>query len=360
MESKKQSTDASKKEDQEENSTSGKQGGSAFEEMKPMLRPVGVQMGIMKVDEELCVQCGLCIENCPLGAWEADKNGIPQMTAQNGCLSCYNCMVACPSEAVSAVETYHVKGGFFATDPYPLKNKNPLPPMDAEGKPDTWNEVEKHIFERRSVRNFLPEPVSEHLIQRVLEAGRFAPSAGNCQPWKFIVVTNKGLIEEMNNACFKLLSSITGVYNDDATVARLIPMYEESRNPGMFDPRMITGGAAAVARKVAPVFLGAPAVILIACDERAIGSPQMATGICVQNMNMVAKSLGLGFCWIGFSTLIERDPELKEKLGLQYPWKITTAAVLGYPSFKQEGIVPRDFRPVTWFRENETTPFIQE
>ena len=53
-------------------------------------------------------------------------------------------------------------------------------------------------------------------------------------------------------------------------------------------------------------------------------------------------------------------PELKEKLGLVMPWKINTAMVLGYPKFKQEGIVPREFRPVTWFREGADGPVIED
>ena len=77
-------------------------------------------------------------------------------------------------------------------------------------------------------------------------------------------------------------------------------------------------------------------------------------------MNLAALSLGLGFCWIGFSQVIEMIPALKEKLGLEMPWKINTAMVLGYPKFKQEGIVPREFRPVTWFREGADGPVIEE
>jgi nitroreductase len=77
-------------------------------------------------------------------------------------------------------------------------------------------------------------------------------------------------------------------------------------------------------------------------------------------MNLAAMSLGLGFCWIGFSQVIEMIPPLKEKFGLRDPWKINTAMVLGYPKFKQEGIVPREFRPITWFREEAGGPEVEE
>ena len=172
--------------------------GMTWEELEPMFRPTTVHMGVMKADPEKCTQCGLCLENCPFRAWETDEEGLPRMKEEYECFSCFNCMVACPTGAISIVDTYHVDEGFFATDPHPLPVRMPYEPQDPEGAPDEWNVIERAIFERRSVRNFKEDPVPEPLIRRVLEAGRFAPSGGNCQPWKFIVVPDKALIDEMN------------------------------------------------------------------------------------------------------------------------------------------------------------------
>jgi nitroreductase len=143
-------------------------------------------------------------------------------------------------------------------------------------------------------------------------------------------------------------------------VKGLIPVYQESLQSGLFDPRIMLGGCGSITRKNAPVFMDAPVVILMACDDRSIGGPQIQAGVCGQNMNLAAMSLGLGFCWVGFSQVIEMVPELKEKLGLAEPWKINTAMVLGYPKFKQDGIVPREYRPITWFREGENGPVVEE
>ncbi|UCD83950.1 MAG: nitroreductase family protein [Deltaproteobacteria bacterium] len=331
-----------------------------WEDVKHILRPETVHMGVMKADSEKCTNCMLCIDNCPFRAWEVGENEVPRMKEEYACFSCFNCMVACPVDAISIVDTYHVDKGFFATDPHPLPVKMPYEPKDAEGNPDKWNEIELAVYERRSVRNFKDTPVPETLIRRVLEAGRFAPSGGNCQPWKFIVVTNKPLIDEMNEGIYNVLNMLYQMYRNDETVKNLASMYEADPNPGLWDPRIILGGLGSISEKAAPVFLNAPAVILVACDDRAIGGPQIAAGICGQNMNLVAKSLGLGLCWVGFSQAIEMVPPLKEKLGLKSPWKINTAMVLGYPRFKQEGIVPREFRPVTWFREGSEGPEIEE
>ena len=77
------------------------------------------------------------------------------------------------------------------------KNNEELSPIGTwkEGQP--WNPVEKIIMERRSVRRFKKDPVPPNMIRRVLEAARFAPSTGNCQPWKFLVITNPEVIAEM-------------------------------------------------------------------------------------------------------------------------------------------------------------------
>ncbi len=123
-----------------------------FEELKPMLRPTGVEKGVMRFDAEKCTSCGLCILNCPFKCLEMDAEEHPKMKSEYTCMSCFNCQVACPTEAISIERTFNVKGGFFDTQIPPVKM--PLEPKDAEGKATEWNPVERMIIERRSVRHF--------------------------------------------------------------------------------------------------------------------------------------------------------------------------------------------------------------
>jgi nitroreductase len=58
-------------------------------------------------------------------------------------------------------------------------------------------DVSKAILKRRSIRQWKPATVEEEKIEKVLEAGRRAPSWGNTQPWRFIVVQDKAKIEEL-------------------------------------------------------------------------------------------------------------------------------------------------------------------
>jgi nitroreductase/NAD-dependent dihydropyrimidine dehydrogenase PreA subunit len=322
-----------------------------FEELKPMLRPTGVEPGVMKVDPEKCTSCGLCIENCPFKCLEMDETEHPKMKSEYICISCFNCSVACPVDALSVERIYNVKGGFFDTKTPSIKM--PLSPKDAEGKPAEWNTVERIVLERRSVRHFKKDPVPESLIIRVLEAGRFAPSGGNHQPWKFAVVTNPEMMAELETACHAFWAGVYPVFTNDDAVMNMVGVVET----GVFDPRT-QYGIRCIALKELPVFLGAPAVIFLGGHPK-LNNPALSIGICGQNMNIVANSLGLGACWSNFAGVAANAiPEVKSRLGFDDPWVIHTALVLGYPEFKQSGMVARHSRPVYWFRPGSKEPQI--
>src|SRR6056297_2362293 len=71
-------------------------------------------------------------------------------------------------------------------------------------EPLEWTEVEKVILTRRSTRAFKKEPIPDHTIRRILEAGRFAPSAGNSQPWRFAVVKSPEILAAMEKDAVKI------------------------------------------------------------------------------------------------------------------------------------------------------------
>ena len=86
----------------------------------------------------------------------------------------------------------------------------------------------------------------------------------------------------------------------------------------------------------------------------------MQVGICGTNMILAANSLGIKATWVGFISACNMVPSIMQKLGIKAPFAITSSIVLGYPKFKQEGIVPREFRPITWWRDGANEPEIEE
>jgi nitroreductase len=144
------------------------------------------------------------------------------------------------------------------------------------------------IRSRRSIRKYKSEAVPDDSIAKILEAGRWAPSGGNIQPWRFVVVKNQTTLD--------------------------------------------------VIRKVSPGYLGATPMAIAICSDRAtaqakggrLGRDYLTIADCsmaAENMLLAAHSLGLGACPIkSFSTAA-----LKEILELPEAIEPELILIIGYP-----------------------------
>jgi nitroreductase len=79
--------------------------------------------------------------------------------------------------------------------------------------------VYEAIFMRRSIRRFKPAPIPEEKLHKIMEAARLAPSAGNLQPWIFIVGKDKVMREKLaeaadNQYCIAGVPVIIAVFGD--------------------------------------------------------------------------------------------------------------------------------------------------
>jgi len=123
-------------------------------------------------------------------------------------------------------------------------------------------DVFEAIKGRRSIRKFDSKEVSDEELRRILDAAIRAPSAGNIQPWSFIVVKNPNKRRDLAGAAY------------------------------------------------GQIFIAeAPLVIVVCADERASGSGYGSRGrtlyciqdtaAAIQNILLAAHALGLGSCWVG-------------------------------------------------------------
>lgn len=136
------------------------------------------------------------------------------------------------------------------------------------------------IKERRSIRTFQDKQIPDGEIEMILEAGRWAPSASNRQPWKFIVIKNKDIL--------KKIASVTGYgwFIGEASFAvAIVGKPRTSRNWHVIDTSLVS-----------------------------------------MNMMLMAWSLGIGTCWIG-SMNKERA---KEILGIRSNDYLLTVLPFGY------------------------------
>jgi len=229
------------------------------------------------------------------------------------------------------------------------KNKKLSPPETGAD----FNFLEEIIYCRRSVRYFQKKQVPEYLIRRILETARFAPSAGNAQPWKFIVVRAPKMIAEMSEDIKKICQRIMKF--TDYTIpgkqhrqwlAKLLMRL----NPNMFHPIPFSA-MKLIAEEKLDVWHGAPTVIILLADQRAPGDPAIDIGIAGEHIVLTAHSYGLGTCWVSFVTPLALYRKWRKKLGIKYPYKLITSIAVGYPKGTPDGYVLRETQAIDWFDE---------
>jgi len=281
-----------------------------LERYRSVIAPPG-KACIPVIDAEKCKGCGYCIRICPLGAIELrDKKAIvvPRMkmgdTMQPSCFGCRDCTVVCPEGAITVEGQVIIDEGFYKSSyrERPIRMPQPL----GEGKPLSEDmaeltEVEKVIFRRRSNRIFKKDPVPTEIIERLLEAARFAPTAGNSQPVRYIVITDRAVIDEIRDGITPLLKMLSKQYKEGGKFIRSILSWWGLRNPGDMDIRPIY----AVEAFNAPgtklhLFQHAPVLILVLGDKRGVGDFKLECGMAAQNLVLAAHSMNLGTCYVGF------------------------------------------------------------
>lgn len=174
---------------------------------------------------------------------------------------------------------------------------------------------------RRSIQEYSPKEVSDHILFRVLEASRWSPSAHNAQPWRFIVMRNSVMK-------LKLATGMASSWNTDMT------------KNGVPKERRGNLTEASIRR------IGEVPVVIVVClsmedmdvypdDRRNKVEYMMAVqsvAAAVENLLLAAYDLGLGSCWL-CAPLFCQDV-VRETLGI--PGHIDPQALitLGYPTEK--------------------------
>ncbi|HEY9247064.1 MAG TPA: nitroreductase family protein [Candidatus Methanoperedens sp.] len=148
-------------------------------------------------------------------------------------------------------------------------------------------EVFEAVRNRGSVRRFRSEIIQDEILDKILEAARWAPSPFNSQPWEFIIIKDKSTLRAIS---------------------------KHARYSGYLE--------------AVPM---AVAVIVSPMNDKfswveSIGEPRFAAAMAVQNMMLVAWELGIGTCWVS----IERD-KVRELLRVPDTHYILTVIPLGYP-----------------------------
>jgi nitroreductase len=138
------------------------------------------------------------------------------------------------------------------------------------------------VLSRKSVRHYEQREIPHDVLEKILEAGRQAPSAANRQPWHFIVLTDSEIKKELSNGIFNR-------FIKDASVAIV----------GCAHKDLIAGKWSIV-----------------------------STVIALQNMVIAAWAMGVGSCWVGDFN----EEKVRKLLNIPESWDIVALVSFGYPA----------------------------
>ncbi|MFA6093475.1 MAG: nitroreductase family protein [Elusimicrobiota bacterium] len=172
--------------------------------------------------------------------------------------------------------------------------------------------------ERRSVRDFLPDPVPHDLMQRLIDAASWAPSAGNRQDWEFIVVESAAAKRELASAVRKRWDALLAKAQSGTT--------ESLKNyASNFDWFANAPALVAVTSKTPADFLEE----LLGGTASAVSGGRLSAAMAAQNLMLSAHAAGLGSCCL--TGPLAAQEEMKPILGISRRREIVCLIAVGRP-----------------------------
>ena len=209
------------------------------------------------------------------------------------------------------------------------------------GKPGgEYDDILDICTSRKSIRRYLPDPVPDDMIDRILEAARWAPTGENYQPWRFIVITD----QETKNRIGDLSKCGSG----SRMTAWYCMGHMQKRFEGIEDLekrervlKFMYSGEVSEFCKQAPV-------IIAVIGDMKVGSVDVPYDLCAATENIIleAHSLGLGTCWVHGPVASARDEiKFKEILGIptgMNEYKVIAYVAIGWPKEQRKHPRPKN------------------
>jgi nitroreductase len=193
---------------------------------------------------------------------------------------------------------------------------------------DTYNLVEatmKVIQDRRSIREFTDELVSDQDLDMILEAARQAPSGENAQPWRFIIVKDEAMRKKMG--------AIAGGGSGRRFTAEFVTKKMQERFTNLQDEAKRQAAFQKLTSGQVSAFMADAPVNIVVCGKKDVWDMPYDTSAAIENMLLMITALGLGACWVIAPCIDIRDEErIKALLGIPEGFKAVSILSVGHPT----------------------------
>lgn len=283
------------------------------------------------IDHDRCTLCGTCASVCVRQIFDDTKDRI-ELRDQT-CILCGHCKAACPEDAI---EIPSLKADEFV----------PITDDAAKLSPEKLLTFFRY---RRSMRFYKKKAVEKEKILQIMEAGRFAPTGGNMQALRYVVVQTPEKINEVKRL------AIEALLNHANDMSASISQKTKDGKP-LSVPEMVAANYAETLREMSRqhqkgtdrLLWNAP-LLIVTHVSKLVESPGVDVGLANMQMVLLAEALGLGTCFIGFIPMAtESSPELKKALQIPDHHRSVTSFVAGYPDISYPRLVARNPVKMRW------------
>ena len=286
------------------------------------------------INQNICKKCKLCIEVCPCNVIGINRKDevyfIPERELI--CINCGQCMAICSTKAIS------VNNLSYDNDFIELPENN-----------TDYNNFIGFLANRRSVRNFTNKPISNKIINKILDSVSYAPYGAAPEKMNIIVVNNRKKIEIALPYISKFLDDIIkwvenpissfiikmtkGAETFNTIKNHLYPIAKLKNYKLEFGDRITRN---------------APAILIFHAKKDAEEHTNNSLIYATYSI-LAAHSLGLGATMIGIvPPAINKVTEVREIFGIPKENKAVISVIIGYPKYKYRRTIKRRNHKINW------------
>lgn len=268
----------------------------------------------ISIDKGSCIKCGKCAQVCPAGIMIQDKTTKEiNLEHIDDCIACGHCVDVCPTGSVIHSE--------FPAEKVHTIDYSQLP---------TAEQVMLLIKSRRSNRTITSKPIPKELLERIVEAAYYAPTASNARQVSFKIITDPEKLRQISDFTVgvfdslrkKLMNPIIKTFLKPflPEIYKLVPKFEQLKQ------HHLAGNDPILRKATALLIIHTPESNRFGCED---------SNLAYQNASLMAQASGVSQIYMGFIlTAIKQDKKDTFNRITGIKGRPQAIMALGMPAFK--------------------------